>query len=148
MTRNCGPDSGLIRRNGNAVEATLAQRPTAVELHAAPRDHRAVLAQADDRVVATVRHVEVGPFFQRGIAGPVGITLFVRDWGQIDRMVERLRAEATHRRYPEDHAVVYEVDRRDRVFKWLAHIQNPRGRIVEDHTKPRRGTVSVFIVVI
>src|ERR1700687_2960690 len=122
MTGNCDPDSALIRRNGNAIEASLSQRPPAAELHTAHRNHRAVLAHSDYRVVATVRHVEVGPFFQRGIAGPVGITLFVRDWGQMDRVVERLRAEATHRRYPEDQTVVYEVDRRDRVFKRLAHI--------------------------
>ena len=44
-------------------------------------------AHADDRVVATVRHIKVGPSFQRGIAGPVLVVLLVNCRGQIDWMV-------------------------------------------------------------
>jgi hypothetical protein len=38
------------------------------------RDHRAILAHADNRVVPAVRNVEVGAFFQRGIAATLKIT--------------------------------------------------------------------------
>src|SRR5271165_3392282 len=102
MTRNCNPDCLLIRTNSDAIQATIAERSTVAEHHAAHRDDIAVLAHTDDRVVTAVRHIKVGPSFQRGIAGPVGVVLFVHGWGQIDRMVERIRVEATHRRYPEN----------------------------------------------
>jgi hypothetical protein len=88
MTGNRDPDFTPFRGNADAIKVSVAERPSVSEPHATHRHDRAVLAHADNRVVATVRHVEVGPYLERGVAGPVGITRLDFGWSQIDRLVQ------------------------------------------------------------
>src|SRR5262249_33450812 len=146
MTCYRDPDLASIRRDGDAIEATIAERPAAREPHPAHGHDSSVLAHADYRVVAAVRHIEVGAFFERRVAGPVGSFRFDRGRGQINWLIERIGVDATDRSHSEDHAVVNQVNDRDRVLKRLANVKDSRRRVVENHTEPRRCAAVVVVV--
>src|SRR5262245_14830927 len=135
MTCDRDPDLGPVRRYSDAVEATIAERPAAREPHPAHGHDCSVLAHANYRVVAAVRHIEVGPFFERRVAGPVGSFRFDRGRGQINWLIERIGVDAMDRSHPGDHAVVNQVNDRDRVLKRLADVKDSCRRVVEDHTE-------------
>lgn len=78
---------GFIRTNSDAIQATIAERSAVAEHHAAHRDDIAVLAHTDDRVVTAVRHIKVGPSFQRALRWYLTFKLSSGDLVQI--MAER-----------------------------------------------------------
>src|SRR6516165_11768951 len=63
-------DRLAVCRGGDAVEAPIIPWTVAVDGNAADRHHAAVLAHAEDRVVASIGNVEVGVFIQGGVARP------------------------------------------------------------------------------
>src|SRR5262245_27670336 len=53
-----------------------------------------------------------------------------------------------YRSYTEDHAVVNQVDDRDRVLKWLANVKDSRRRVVEYHAEARRCVAVVAVIIV
>src|SRR5262249_62257752 len=109
MTCDRDPDLGPVRRYSDAVEATIAERPAAREPHPAHGHDCSVLAHANYRVVAAVRDIEVGPFFERRVAGPVGSFRFDRGRGQINLLIERIGGGAVYSSHPADPAAANQV---------------------------------------
>src|SRR5215510_11287503 len=138
MACHSDPDLASIRRDGDAVETTIAERPAVGEPHPAHGHDRSVLTHADYRVVAAVRHIKVGPFFKRRVAGPIGSFRLDLGGSQIDWFIERVGMDTADRSHPKDHAVINQVKDRDRVLKRLAYIKDSSRSVVEDHTEPRR----------
>src|SRR5262245_5145327 len=90
MARHRDPDLAPVRRNGDPVEAAIAERPSVGEPHPAHGYDRSVLPHAYYGVVAAVRHIKVRSFFERRVAGPVGSFRFDLGRGQINRLIQRL----------------------------------------------------------
>ena len=66
------------------------------------RDGGAVLPHPDDRAVALIGNIEVGPGVQSRIARPVDIVVVSLNRRQVDRAVQRLRAYPGDRSQTED----------------------------------------------
>jgi hypothetical protein len=62
-------------------------------------------------------------------------------------MIESAGMDATDTGHVEDNAIVSKGNRGDGIGGWLAHVQNARGRIVEQNSQTRRGVTVVFIFI-
>src|SRR5262247_3284202 len=137
MTCHCDPNLASVRRDSDAIEATITERSAVGEPHTTHGYDCAILPHADNRVVSAVGHIEVSPFFESGIAGPVWVFGLDLSRSQVNRFLQRFRLDATDRSHAEDHTVVNQVDGRDRILKRLADKEGSHRRVVEDHTESR-----------
>jgi len=122
-TGHCDVNSRAIRRGGDAIKAGVVEGAT-IDIYPSDRYDGAVLAHAQDRIVAAIGDVKLGILLDRRVARPPDVRCLDIGRSKIDRQVEERRIDPANvpggkdliaRRPGND-----EVDHRDGVVERLA----------------------------
>src|SRR5215475_11993721 len=141
----CHPDLRAIGGRCDSIQTGCGERPPVVEPNLPHCGDTSILVHANDGVVSTIGHAKIRIFFERRVAGPVGIFCLDTCRSEIHWKIQQVRVNTVDASHLEDLAIIHQFQHRNTVSKWLAHVEKSRRRVIQDDTDARADVLLAII---